>query len=132
VQKQYEMMVGIGIDIIEVERVANSISKDNGFREKVFSKGEIEFCESKGISKAQHYAARFCAKEAFLKATGKGLLLSNELNEIEVTITEEGKPEIRLTGNLALQTEKEKWKVHLSLSHIHSTACATVVIETIP
>ncbi len=123
------MIAGIGIDIVEVERIAEKILKD-GFREKVFSKNEIDFCESKGTNKAQHYAARFSAKEAFLKATNKGMLLSNELSEIEVITNEDGKPEISLKGSLALLVEEKKWKIHLSLSHIRYTACAMVVIET--
>lgn len=65
------MIFGIGIDIIEVERVKNQISKSNGFREKIFTEREIEYCESKK-NKAQHYAARFAAKEAFFKAIGTG------------------------------------------------------------
>jgi holo-[acyl-carrier protein] synthase len=129
VPKQIEMIAGIGIDIVEVDRIAEKILKE-GFREKVFSKNEIDFCESKGTNKAQHYAARFSAKEAFLKATGKGMLLSNELNEIEVRTNDDGKPEIHLTGNLALLAEEKKWRIHLSLSHVSSTACAMVVLET--
>ncbi len=122
------MIVGIGIDIVEVDRIAERILKD-GFREKIFSRNEIDFCESKGTNKAQHYAARFAAKEAFLKATGKGMLLSNELNEIEVRTNENGKPEINLTGSLTFFPEEKKWKIHLSLSHIRDTACAMVVLE---
>ncbi|HET6544729.1 MAG TPA: 4'-phosphopantetheinyl transferase superfamily protein, partial [Chryseolinea sp.] len=61
------MIVGIGIDMIEVDRVLEKVDKDNGFREKVFSAGEIEICEAN--RKAEKYAARFAAKEAFLKAT---------------------------------------------------------------
>lgn len=125
------MIFGVGIDIIEVERVAEKISKENGFREKVFSKNEIEFCESKGQNKAQHYAARFSAKEAFLKATGMGLLLSVELNEIEVLVTKEGKPEIQLNGSIAEITRQKGWKIDASLSHIQSSACAIVIIEII-
>ncbi len=128
-QKQIEMIAGIGIDIVEVERIAEKILKVD-FRGKVFSKNEIDFCELKGENKAQHYAARFSAKEAFLKATGKGMLLSHELNEIEVVATEEGKPEIHLHGTLANFAVSNKWTIHLSLSHIQSTACAMVVIES--
>jgi holo-[acyl-carrier protein] synthase len=125
------MIFGVGIDIIEVERVAEKISRENGFREKIFSKNEIEFCESKDLNKAQHYAARFSAKEAFLKATGMGLLLSYELNEIEVAMTDEGKPEIQLRGSMATIIHQKGWKIHVSLSHIQTNACAIVVIETI-
>ena len=123
------MIVGIGIDMIEVDRVAEKISKPR-FREKVFSKNEIDFCESKGANKAQHYAARFSAKEAFLKATGQGMLLSHSFSEIEVTATQDGQPLIHLTGRLAQVAAEKKWIVHVTLSHIQSAACAMVAIET--
>ncbi len=65
------MIFGTGIDIIEVERVRDRIASGNGFREYVFSEREIEYCETKA-NKYEHYAARFAAKEAFLKALGTG------------------------------------------------------------
>lgn len=123
------MIVGIGVDIIEVDRVAEKILKE-GFREKVFSAREIDFCESKGNNRAQHYAARFCAKEAFLKATGRGMLLSNELREIEVDVTDEGKPVIHLSGDPAGLARENKWRIHVTLSHVIAAACAMVVIES--
>ena len=122
------MIIGVGIDIIEVERVAEKVNKDSGFREKVFSPNEISFCEAKGPNQAQHYAARFAAKEAFLKATGHGLQLSHELNEIEVVTNDDGKPEIHFRKKLANDLPKN-WKVLVSLSHVQSTACAVVIIE---
>ncbi|MFZ6012242.1 MAG: holo-ACP synthase [Bacteroidota bacterium] len=123
------MIVGTGIDIIEVERVLEKINKGNGFREKVFSEAEIDFCESKA-ERAEHYAARFAAKEAFLKATGKGLMLGFELNQIEVVPLPTGKPEIRLTGNFRKLSLENGWnKIHLSLSHVQTMACAVVIIE---
>jgi holo-[acyl-carrier protein] synthase len=128
-QKQNPMIVGVGIDIIEIERVAEKILRNNGFRKKVFSENEIAYCESNGLNRMQHYAARFAAKEAFLKATGQGLLLSHDLNEIEVTVNDQGKPSINLTGALADLPKKHNWIFHLSLSHIQSAACAVVVIE---
>jgi holo-[acyl-carrier protein] synthase len=123
------MIVGIGIDIIEVDRMADKVSKEE-FRKKVFSQDEIDFCESKGNNKAQHYAARFSAKEAFLKATGMGMLLSLELKELEVRVTKEGKPFIHLSGEPARLAEQNKWRIHVTLSHIQPVACAMVVIET--
>ena len=60
------MTFGVGIDMIAVERVASGINKESGFREMVFSATEIAYCESKK-NKFEHYAARFAAKEAFLK-----------------------------------------------------------------
>jgi holo-[acyl-carrier protein] synthase len=123
------MIIGVGIDIIEVERVEKKIGHENGFREKIFSASEIAFCESK-INKGQHYAARFAAKEAFLKATGKGLTLGFELNRIEIQLDPAGKPGIVLAGSLLEKSVEGKWnKIHLSLSHLQSTACAVVIIE---
>ena len=122
------MIVGVGIDMIEVDRVVNKVDKDNGFRNKVFSKAEIEFCESN--RRSENYASRFAAKEAFLKATGLGLLLGSELSEIEVVNDANGKPSFNLKGNFKLQAEQNSWnKIHLSLSHLQQIACAVVIIE---
>jgi len=123
------MIVGLGVDMVEVDRVAAKVARA-GFREKVFSTDEIDFCESKGVHKAQHYAARFSAKEAFLKATGMGLLLTNDLREIEVRLSDEGQPVIHLSGKPELLASRNKWRIHVTLSHVQSVACATVVIET--
>ena len=122
------MIAGIGIDMIEVDRVMDKISKNNGFREKVFSPNEIVFCESN--RKAENYAARFAAKEAFLKATGLGLMLGYELSMIEVVNDINGKPYITLSGNFKIQAEQNNWNtIHLSLSHLQQVACAVVIIE---
>jgi holo-[acyl-carrier protein] synthase len=123
------MIVGTGIDIIEVDRLAEKLGKENGFREKVFSQGEIAFCEHKP-NKAEHYAARFAAKEAFLKATGLGLLAGTDLHLIEVFADEAGKPYMRFYGAFDDLVKKNHWQsIHVSLSHIKSIACAVVVIE---
>ena len=124
------MIIGSGIDIIEVERVAHRVGSDNGFREYVFSKDEIEYCDSKAFP-FQHYAGRFAAKEAFLKAIGKGWSSGLALNEIEVFNSPDGRPQLRLCG----QTEKELAhlgirSVHLSLSHLKSIATAIVILES--
>jgi holo-[acyl-carrier protein] synthase len=124
------MIIGTGIDIIEVERVAQRVGSDNGFRELVFSKNEILYCESKAFP-YQHYAGRFAAKEAFLKAIGRGWDSGLILHEIEVVNLPNGKPELRLSG----QTEKELAylgirSVWLSLSHLKSIATAIVVLES--
>ena len=122
------MIAGIGIDLIECDRVMDKINRDNGFREKVFSAKEIAFCESN--RKAENYAARFAAKEAFLKATGFGLMLGYELSMIEVENDVNGKPYITLSGNFKIQAEQNNWNtIHLSLSHLQQVACAVVIIE---
>ena len=123
------MIIGVGIDMIEVDRVNERIDKNNGFKEKIFSEGEIVFCESKK-NKAENYAARFAAKEAFLKATGLGLTLGHQLSEIEVVNDNLGKPSFNLTGEVkSISIEKNLNKIHLSLSHLKNVACAIVIIE---
>jgi holo-[acyl-carrier protein] synthase len=123
------MIVGTGIDIIEVSRIGEKLAKENGFTSKVFSKHEIELCNMLANAD-QHYAARFAAKEAFLKATGLGLTAGYDLHEIEIVNNQAGKPEIRLNGNFETLALKNEWKkIHLSLSHLQAIACAVVIIE---
>jgi len=123
------MITGIGTDMIEVERIAAKISKESGFRELVFSAGEIEYCESK-TKKFEHYAARFAAKEAFLKALGTGWAGGAALNEIEITHDEKGKPQLNLIGRTALSLGGSgAGKISISLSHLKSIASAVVIIE---
>jgi holo-[acyl-carrier protein] synthase len=123
------MIVGVGIDVIEVDRVMKKVEKNNGFREKIFSKHEIAFCQSKP-NKAENYAARFAAKEAFLKATGLGLALGHQLSKIEIINDKNGKPTLNLSGSFKTQSTKNKWnKIHVSISHLKTIACAVVIIE---
>ena len=123
------MILGVGIDMIEVERVSKKIDKNNGFTEKVFSEHEIAFCKSKK-NRNENYAARFAAKEAFLKATGLGLMLGNQLSDIEVINDDHGKPSFNLKGNFKLKSLENNWnKIHLSMSHLQNIACAVVIIE---
>jgi holo-[acyl-carrier protein] synthase len=123
------MIAGLGTDIVEVERIAEKIEKNNGFRELVFSAKEISYCESK-THKHEHYAARFAAKEAFFKALGSGWLNGTAFNEVEIINNEQGKPEIVLRG-LTHTTVNAlgNFNIMVSLSHIKSTATAVVIIE---
>ena len=123
------MILGVGIDMIELDRVIEKIDKNSGFKEKVFSEHEIAFCESKK-NKEENYAARFAAKEAFLKATGMGLTLGNQLSEIEVVNDDRGKPSLNLKGDFKIKSLENNWnKIHLSMSHLQTIACAVVIIE---
>jgi holo-[acyl-carrier protein] synthase len=121
---------GIGTDIIELERVEIILSKDNGFRETVFTQNEIDYCENKA-NKTQNYAARFAAKEAFLKAIGTGWPGKIQFNEIEIINDHNGKPEIILKGN-AHEYAKEKGitRIYLSISHLKDIAHAIVALQT--
>jgi holo-[acyl-carrier protein] synthase len=124
------MIFGIGIDMIEVDRVADRMSKP-GFRELVFSQHEIDYCENKAM-KYEHYAARFAAKESFFKAIGRGWRNGTAFNEVEIYNAEEGKPEIRFLGNTANTINDMKLgKIFVSLSHLKTMASAMVIIESI-
>ena len=125
------MIFGIGTDLIEVERVAEKMEKKAGFKELVFSPDEIIYCETQTY-KYEHYAARFAAKEAFLKAIGTGWRNGTAFNEIEIYNDDEGKPELRFLGHTAKTiTEMKLGKIFVSLSHLKTMACAMVIIENI-
>ena len=89
------MIYGIGIDIIEVSRIKKAIDRNNGFKEKIFSGKEINICEAKA-NKYQSYAARFAAKEAFMKAYASGWIDGISWNEIEILNHENGAPFLNL------------------------------------
>lgn len=123
------MIIGVGIDMIEVDRVREKLARNDRFRDTVFSAGEIAFCE-KQANAGENYAARFAAKEAFLKATGRGLSMGYELSRIEVVNDEAGRPLLRLGGIYGDEAEKNNWnRIHVTLSHLKSVACAVVIIE---
>jgi holo-[acyl-carrier protein] synthase len=123
------MILGVGIDMIEVKRVMEKIDRGNGFREKIFSAQEIAFCEARK-NKGENYAARFAAKEAFLKATGLGLTLSHQLCDIEVCNDPNGKPFMTLGGTFRDKAIELHWnKIHVSISHLQDVACAVVILE---
>jgi holo-[acyl-carrier protein] synthase len=121
------MILGIGTDIIEVERIKKSVSKRD-FVLKVFTPNEIAYCE-RGQAE-QHYAARFAAKEAFFKALGTGWAGEMEITDVEVMNDAFGKPGIQLTGNTAKYFSGiGGGTIHLSLSHLPGVAVAFVIIE---
>jgi len=123
------MIAGLGTDMIEVDRVAHKIGKDAGFRELVFSIREIDYCESK-TNKYEHYAARFAAKEAFFKALGTGWLNGTAFNEVEIAHDEKGKPLVNLLGETAATIAALGYgAISVSLAHLKTIACATVIIE---
>ena len=128
------MITGIGTDIIEVERVGSRIDKEQGFRELVFSPGEIAYCASKAHPH-EHYAARFAAKEAFFKALGTGWAGGTAFNEVEILPDEHGAPQITLLGAtriklLGATRSHARGKFWVSLSHLQTLAVAVVVIES--
>ena len=124
------MVRGIGIDIIEIERIRESIHRAGSrFLDKIYTPTEIAYCNAKAY-RYQHYAARFAAKEAFLKATGTGWINGTAFNEIEILPDEKGKPVLNLLGETAATFQPlQIKKIFVSLSHLKSIASAVVVIE---
>ncbi len=121
------MIKGLGTDIVEVERMAKKVKK-NSFLMEVFTIKEIEYCQLKKHP-AQHYAARFAAKEAYMKAIGKGWSKEANFKEIEITKTKEGAPSILLSGNTLLSFTQLNYKhIFVSISHTTSMASSTVII----
>jgi holo-[acyl-carrier protein] synthase len=100
------LIYGTGIDIIEVRRIETVMERDLGFREKIFTPGEIEYCE-KMKNKYQNYAARFSAKEALLKAIGTGWRFGIRFLDIDVYHDSYGKPLIRLSGKACVAVAPE-------------------------
>ncbi len=123
------MVFGIGTDIIEVERIEKQLEKNSGLKEKLFTTHEIAYCENKK-NKAQHYAARFAAKEAFLKAIGTGWRDGLQFNEIEVTNDKMGKPMIVLSGKTKdFVNQINITNIQVSLTHIKDVVNAIVIVE---
>ena len=121
------MKVRTGTDIIEIERVKKSIEEtDCRFCERVYTKDEIEYCESKKIQKYQHYAARFAAKEAIFKAISSTLDSKYEIEwkDIEVKNDQNGRPVVNLDDKFMKNIES----IDISISHCKQYAVATVVV----
>ena len=122
------MIIGIGCDIIEINRVEKAV-KSESFKQRVFTKAEIAYCESRGKQQFASFAARFAAKEAVLKAFGTGLR-GGALTDIEVLNDELGCPQMTLTAyHKELAESKGVQKIHVSLSHSKDSAMAYVVLE---
>ena len=123
------MIYGIGTDIIEVDRIRKFISKGEAFKERVFTKKEVEYSDSHR-DPAPFYAARFAAKEAFVKALGTGFIDGIWFEQIEVYHVEQGKPEIRLSGKAKeVADEKGIKKIFISISHVKDWANAVAILE---
>jgi len=126
------MIISIGIDIIEVYRIRETISRTARFAERVFTKSERDYCEAKGAAAAQSYAARFAAKEAFLKALKTGWRGKITWQDIEICSDENGVPSLEIRGEAKNILENlGANRIHLSLSHTTEHAVAQVILEKI-
>jgi len=123
------MILGTGIDITEVPRVAESISRfGDRFLHRIYTDGEIRYCESKA-NRVERYAARFAAKEAAMKALGTGWSRGIRWRDIEVYRQPGRRPTIRFHGRAAEFAANMGVKnVSLSLSHTAEQAIASVIL----
>ncbi|HEX9144099.1 MAG TPA: holo-ACP synthase [Candidatus Binatia bacterium] len=127
------MIIGVGVDLIEVERIQKALENPQigtRFRNRVFTEKEIQYCEKKQRGRYESYAGRFAAKEAVMKALGRGWSSKVTWIEIEVARAQSGKPDIVLHGNTALFAEGlgiRSWA--LSITHTQEHGLAYVVAQ---
>jgi holo-[acyl-carrier protein] synthase len=124
------VIISIGIDIIEVARVREALARTPRFAERVFTSAERAYCNSRGVAAAQHYAARFAAKEAALKAFQTGWRGGISWQDVEIASRGSGAPYLVFHGKAQELFEKSgAIAAHLSLSHTSEHAIAEVVLE---
>ena len=122
------MITGIGVDIIEIERIKEAIDKNKSFLEKIFTENEIEYLKTRNM-RPEYVAGRFAAKEAVSKALGTGFR-DFKFTDIEIDRTALGKPVVILKGKAKMIAQKSgKYKINVSISHDMSKAIAYAVME---
>ena len=125
------MILGLGIDVIEVKRVEASLARfADRFEERVFTEGERRYCRAKKKRAAESYALRFAAKEAVAKAMGTGIRRGVDFADIEVSTDTLGRPSVTLHGVAAKEARgRGIERFHLSLTHEGELAVAFAVAE---
>ena len=124
------MIVGMGVDIVEVPRIRAAIERfGDRFLHRLFTAAEIRYCESKA-NKFERYAARFAAKEAALKAIGTGLSRGISWQDVEVVREPSGRPTLSFRGKAAeFASRLGSRRSSVSLTHTEQTAFAQVILE---
>ena len=126
------MIISIGIDIVEVYRIRETIERTPRFVERVFTAYERAYCDAKGVAAAQSYAGRFAAKEACLKALQTGWRGKITWHDLEITSDESGLPNLTLMGEAQRLFEAMGAnRIHLSMSHTTDHAVSQVIFEKI-
>jgi len=124
------VIISVGVDIVEVYRIRETLARTPRFAERVFTEKERAYCDAKGMAAAQSYAARFAAKEAFLKALKTGWRGKITWQDIEVVSGENGVPDLEIRGAARKILENlGANKIHLSMSHTTEHAIAQVILE---
>ena len=124
------MIVGLGLDLVEIERIEHAAERHEGrFVEKYFTEAETGYAGSMRRP-MEHLAARFAAKEAAAKAFGTGFSEGVALHDIEIVVEDSGRPRLKLHGAVAeLAKEMGVTRTHVSLTHTGTHAVAVVVLE---
>lgn len=127
------MIAGVGVDLVEVARVKSALENPKSgdrFRSRVFTGKEIEYCEGKRQGKYQSYAGRFAAKEAVMKALGRGWSSEVAWLDIEILPGPGGKPEVALKNKTADLAHRLGIKqLSVSITHTKSFAMAYLIAE---
>ncbi len=122
---------GLGTDIVNTNRVKNSLRRTKSLKSRLFTSMEISYCDKKKDS-FKCYAKRFAAKEAFAKALGLGISKGLKFKEIEIKNNKLGQPFINVLGNskkiVNKLLNKRLFKIHLSISDDNSFTIATVIL----
>lgn len=125
-----QAQVGLGVDIVEIERMERILERSPSFARKVFSEAERAYCDSKPRP-ASHYATRFAAKEAVLKALGTGFSQGRiKPRDIEVGRKPQGRPYVILSGRAREAAEEHQivdMPISLSYTHTEAVACAMAI-----
>jgi holo-[acyl-carrier protein] synthase len=128
------MILGTGIDVIDIERIARSVERyGDHFLRRVYTAGEIAYCQRKRRNAAESFAARFAAKEAAAKALGTGIGFGVTWREIEVGREPAGRPLLLLHGRAA-EIARTMGVQHssLSITHTGTQSMALVILESYP
>ncbi len=124
------MVFGLGVDIIEIERIKESVDKyGDGFLSKIYTKTELDYCLSKA-NKYQHLAARFAAKEAVYKALTTGWHEKAGWQDIEIINEPNGMPQVNLKGKLETFLSNDK-SLKISMSHSRDyVTCVAIIFKS--
>ncbi len=123
-------LAGVGVDIVDVKRMEKTLERTPAFAKRIFTDSERRYCEHKARP-AEHYAARFAAREAVLKALGTGFSGGVGLRDVSVVRSESGKPIVHLEGKVKEIADKQGViEIALSLSTTREVAVANAVAVT--
>lgn len=125
--------VGLGVDVVDISRMERIIKRSPAFTARVFSEAERSYCNNNALASA-HYAARFAAKEAVVKALGTGFSDGIVVRDVEIVHTAHGRPVVALHGRakeIADERHICEIPVSLSFTHSHAVACAVCITEDV-